>query len=138
MDKRFSRIQYSDLNSRQKENYNFQKMSAILAEYGFITHRLSDDWQGADSIAQHIDGETFIKIQLKSRLTFDKKYRDKDLYIAFHADGVWYLFPHDEVLAKFLAKTNIGETESWKERGRYSFPILSEMAKELLSAYRIL
>lgn len=112
MDKRLSRIQYSDLKPRQQENYNFQKVSAIFADYGFVTHRLSDDWQGADFIAQHIDGETFIKVQLKSRLAFDKKYYGKDLYVAFYIDNTWYLFPHDKLLEKFLAQTNIGNTES--------------------------
>ena len=36
-------INYSDLNSRQRENYNFQKLSAVLADFGFATLRLSDD-----------------------------------------------------------------------------------------------
>ena len=80
------RIRYSSLNSRQKENFNFQKVSAVLADYGFVTLRLSDDWQGADFIAQHIDGTTFARVRLKGRLTFEKKYRGKDLWVAF-ADG---------------------------------------------------
>jgi hypothetical protein len=80
-----STIEYSNLNSRQKENYNYQKISAVLADYGFITHRLTDDWQGADFIAQHFDGKTFLKVQLKGRLTFDKKYLGKDIYIAFRS-----------------------------------------------------
>jgi len=63
----FSRVAYSDLNSRQKENYNFQKVAARLADYGFNSIRLTDDWQGADFIAVHIDGETFLKVQLKGR-----------------------------------------------------------------------
>ena len=57
-----TRIQYKQLNARQKENYNYQKLAAILADYGFVTMRLSSDWQGADLIAQHIDGETFLKV----------------------------------------------------------------------------
>ncbi len=134
---KLSHINYSSLNARQKENFNFQKVSAVLADYGFVTIRLSDDWQGADFIAQHVDGETFIKVQLKGRLTFEKKYQGKDLYVAFHSNGSWYLFPHDEVLECFLSKTNIGKTRSWKERGSYSFPGLSKQTKELLEAYRI-
>ena len=65
---------YAELNGRQKENFNFQKISAVLAEYGFVTFRLSDDWQGADFIALHISGEV-LRVQLKSRLTFSQKYR---------------------------------------------------------------
>jgi hypothetical protein len=45
------KVLYSRLNARQKENFNFQKVSAILADYGFVTLWLSDDWQGADFIA---------------------------------------------------------------------------------------
>ena len=52
------KIKYGSLNNRQKESYNFQKVSSILAEYGFVTMKLNDDWQGADFIAQHIDGNT--------------------------------------------------------------------------------
>jgi hypothetical protein len=52
-DMNFNRILYSNLNSRQKEAFNFQKVSAVLADYGFITIRLSSDWGGADFIAQH-------------------------------------------------------------------------------------
>jgi len=131
-------IRYADLNSRQQENFNYQKVSAVLADYGFVTLRLSDDWQGADFIAQHIDGETFVRVQLKGRLTFSKKYIGKGLYIAFHAKGEWYLYPHDDLLKVALAVTNIGETRSWKsKRGGYSFPVLSRQLRQLLAPYKI-
>ncbi len=70
-------IKYTDLNSRQRERYNFQKIAGILADYGFSSIKLDDDWQGADFLAQHIDGSTFIKVQLKGRLSFDRKYLNK-------------------------------------------------------------
>ena len=133
------KVNYSDLNSRQKENFNFQKISAILAEYGFVTHRLTDDWQGADFIAQHLDGETFIKVQLKSRLTFERKYLSKSLYIAFRNEGDWYLYPHDEVLEKIVEETGtIKNTKSWKDRGEYSYPRLGQGSKEILNPYLLL
>ena len=59
------KIEYKDLNSRQQENYNFHKIAADLAEYGYSCMWLNDDWQGADFIANHIDGDTFLKVQLK-------------------------------------------------------------------------
>ena len=34
------RINYKDLNPRQQEAYNFQKVAAVLADYGFVTLRL--------------------------------------------------------------------------------------------------
>lgn len=132
-----SRIKYARLNSRQKENFNFMKVSAVLADYGFTTMRLSDDWQGADFIAQHVDGTTFLKVQLKSRLAFAAKYRGKDIYVAFFHQANWYLYPHDELLEQVLAHTAIGDTLSWKNRGGYSFPGLSRQLRTLLEPYRI-
>jgi hypothetical protein len=35
-------------------------VSAVLADYGFMTMRLRDDWQGADFIAQHVEGAKFL------------------------------------------------------------------------------
>ena len=106
------RIRYEDLNSRQKESYNFQKVSALLADYGFATIRLSDDWQGADFIAQHQDGVTFLKVQLKGRAAIYRKYEGRDLHICFPDGPDWYLYPHDDVVRLLLQSTGIGGTES--------------------------
>jgi hypothetical protein len=127
---------YVDLNARQKENFNFQKVSAVLAEYGFVTFRLSDDWQGADFIALHISGAV-LRVQLKSRLTFSEKYRGKDLHVAFANGDTWYLYDHDELLVKVLNSTSIGTTRSWLDHGLYSFPGLSKEIANLLAHYRI-
>lgn len=43
-------IAYEHLEPRQQENDNFAKVSAVLADYGFMTRRLTDDWRGADFI----------------------------------------------------------------------------------------
>jgi hypothetical protein len=43
-DNKLTRIEYNKLNARQKETYNFQKASAILADYGFATIKLNDDF----------------------------------------------------------------------------------------------
>ncbi len=75
----FQHVDYAALNSRQRENYNFQKVSAVLADYGFTTMRLSSDWKGADFIADHVNGEVFLKVQLKGVLTADAKYQGKDI-----------------------------------------------------------
>jgi len=66
----------------QKENHNYAKLAAALADYGFSVMRLSDDWEGADLIAQHVDGRV-LRVPLKSRLAIAKKYRGKGLYLAF-------------------------------------------------------
>jgi len=133
----FQRIRYADLNARQQENYNCQKLAAKLADYGFICIRLSDDWQGADLIACHLDGKTSLRIQLKGRYCVDQKYRGKDLYIGFRDDEDWYVYPHDDVLNQVLSSNRLVGTKSWDELGCYSFPGLSKQDKDLLEQYRL-
>lgn len=131
------KIAYDTLNSRQKENYNFHKIAAVLVDYGFTSIRLSDDWQGADFIAQHVDGETFLKVQLKGRMSIDKKYIGRGLHICFPYEGHWYLFPHDEVVDHLLKTSNIGNTSSWIEQGAYSFKIISREYLNYFKQYRL-
>ena len=78
------KIKYKELNAKQKENYNFHKVASVLADYGYDCMRLNNDWEGADFIA--VKGDDMLKVQLKGRLTLDKKYIDKDIYIVFLED----------------------------------------------------
>ena len=133
----FSRINYENLNARQKENFNFQKVSGVLAEYGFVALRLTDDWEDADFIAQNIDGETFIKVQLKARLTFDKKYIGKSLYITFPEREEWYLYPHDEVLYRISDLNQLINSDAWERSGLRHYRRIPNYCKELLSEYQI-
>lgn len=134
---KLERINYETLNARQKENYNFQKISAVLADFGFTTLRLSDDWQGADFIAQDKEGKTFLKVQLKGRLTFAEKYRDKEIFVCFRDKDDWYLFNHDNLLSIFLERTNMKNTESWTTGQEYSFPTIPKELIEEVSKYKI-
>jgi len=101
---KYDKIQYAKLDARMKESYNFQKASAILADFGFISNLLHYDWMGADFIAQHLDGD-WLKIQLKSRLTTSPKYQDKKIHIMFEnkRTGCWYLYPHDSLTGYYQA-----------------------------------
>ena len=83
----FQRINPDELNGRQKEIYNFQKSAALLADYGFNCIKLTDDWQGADFLAYHFDGTTTLKVQLKGRLTINRKYAERDLWMNFPCKG---------------------------------------------------
>ncbi|HZH31238.1 MAG TPA: hypothetical protein VEY11_10800 [Pyrinomonadaceae bacterium] len=130
-----TKVKYETLNARQQENYNYQKLSAVLADYGFVTMRLSDDWKGADLIAQHIDGETFLKVQLKGRLTLCKKYINKSLHIAFPYRDAWYLYPHDELLE--IIQTNSKRTFPWSNKGEYSVRSPAKQLRQLLNPYLI-
>jgi hypothetical protein len=95
---KYKQIEYEKLPGKMQESYNFQKASAILADYGFVTNLLKYDWMGADFLAQHKDGD-WLKIQLKGRLTTDPKYEGKDIYVMFEdkKSGDWYLYPHDKL-----------------------------------------
>ena len=114
------RINYDDLNAKQKEIYNFQKCAAILADYGFNCIKLADDWQGADFLAHHFDGTTTLKVQLKGRLTIDSKYVGQDLWMNFPVGETWYIVPHDELVRAVGERTNWLNTKSWQEHGGYS------------------
>ena len=67
------KINYSKLKAKQKENFNFAKVASHLADFGYSCLWLNDDTEGADFLAVNIDGH-ILKVQLKSRLTIDKKY----------------------------------------------------------------
>jgi hypothetical protein len=88
-------VTYAQLDARQKETFNFQKVSAVFAEYGYKTIRLSEDWLGADFLAYPFVGEKALRVQLKSRLGVDSKYWGKSLWICFPAHDTWYVYPHD-------------------------------------------
>ncbi len=91
MDIDLTKVSYKDLNSKQKENYNYHKVASALAEYGYDSMRLNNDWEGADFIS--VKGDDMIKVQLKGRFTLARKYEDKDLYIAFIEDGIIKIIP---------------------------------------------
>jgi hypothetical protein len=75
---RFEHIRYDSLNAKQKELFNFQKLAATLADYGFNCIKLADDWQGADLLAYHFNRTLTLKIQLKARINIQKKYLGKE------------------------------------------------------------
>ena len=136
----FNRVSYDSLSSRQRENYNFAKIAARLADYGFNCMRLSDDWQGADFIAIHVDNETFLKVQLKGRLAIEKKYCDKDIFIAFLFGDDCYVYPHDEFIEYCKKRGSLGKhgsTKSWDKRGLWSWRKPPLWALEWLVNYKI-
>lgn len=137
----FKPIAYEDLNSPQQETYNFHKIAARLADYGFNCIPLNDDWLGADFLASHVDGKTFLKVQQKGRFEVNKKYFGKDLYIAFRhkkTDNV-YVYPHDLIRQKLIEwgkeKGKLVDTESWK-RGSFHWESPTKEHLKLLEPYK--
>ncbi len=98
-------------SNKYVEHSNFVKLAAHLVDYGFHCSWLSVDDGGADFIAIHIITNEVIKIQIKSRITIDKKYEGKNLFIAFpriekHFDKEWVIAPHDELIYIYTTPEN--------------------------------
>jgi len=115
----FIKINYNQLNSKQKENYNFHKVASALADYGFNSMRLNDDWQGADFIAVHKDGDIMLKVQLKGRFCIDEKYLGKDIWIAFIENELVKIYKHDDAVVNLNDKVKY--SKSWINEGSYSW-----------------
>ena len=118
----FTKIKYSQLNSKQKENYNFHKVASALADYGYDSMRLNNDWQGADFIA--VKNDEMLKIQLKGRFTVDKKYIDKSILIAFIENDIVKIYDHDEAVD--MLPDNIKQSDSWHIHNGYSWEKLQK------------
>lgn len=128
----FKAIKYDELTAKQKELFNFQKIAAALADYGYNCIKLADDWQGADFLAYHKDGSNTLKVQLKSRLTIHPKYHGKGIWIAFPYKDSWYLIDHDRLVGKVGEHTDWLESPYWKdEHGYHSAHINSDLLKSL-------
>ncbi|WP_224825395.1 hypothetical protein [Cognatishimia sp. MH4019] len=130
---------YRAMNARQKETYNFHKIAARLADYGYNCLLLSDDWQGADFIAYHHNGKDFYRVQLKGRLTLNVKYEGKGLYIAFfdRKNDRCYVYPHDLIGGLIERADKINSSKSWSEHRSYSWPSVPAWASKLLAPYEI-
>lgn len=134
----FARVPYRELNALQQENYNFHKVATRLADYGFNCIRLSDDWQGADFIAMHVNGDTFLKVQLKGRMWIDRKYSGKNIHIAFWHGAVLYIYDHDKLVQFVEDGGHIGaDATVWHSEGRRSWPTPPAWARPWLADYEV-
>jgi hypothetical protein len=130
-----NKIDYNSLNAKQQEAYNLQKVSAIFAEHGYLVIKLSDDWNGADFIALKFGTDDYLKVQLKGRLGFFKKYLGKNITICFCDSETrnYYLYPHDELCE--IIMENHENTDSWFSKGEYHFPEISYEYRQVLEKY---
>ena len=135
---RLERIEYKNLNPRQQENYNFHKLAARLADYGYTCLHLSNDWQGADLIASHIDGDKFHKIQLKGRLVYNRKYENKEIFVAFFHGTRCFVYPHDDFKEFALQSGSVDEqSRNWKVNGFREWPKPPKWSIEYLENYEV-
>lgn len=91
---------------------------------------------GVDFIFYRESDGLLHKVQLKSRWTIDRKYIDRDIWMAFPVAGDWYLMPHDKMLATAEADGRTTKTTSWIEDGNYSRKTPSAAAVAACAQYR--
>jgi hypothetical protein len=134
---KLEKIKYSELSSKAKESYNFPMIAAKLALYGYECLWLNNDTNGADFIAVHCDhvNEKNMMVQLKSRLSFSKKYEGKGIYMTFRlpATDEVYLYPHDEI-KELIVKH---DDNTWLDKGSWSTGTPSKWMLEVLEPYKI-
>lgn len=90
---------------------------------------------GVDFILYNEETGDVKKVQLKGRWNIDKKYIDRDIWIAFYDRDHWYLVPHDTLVEH---GTTYGYTDSpsWKDGSAYSVKALTRQMLQDLQEYR--
>ena len=113
---------------------NRNALVSLALEHGFNAFLPVYDG-GVDFILYREADGVVRKVQLKGRWYIDRKYINRDIWIAFHVDGAWYLAPHDE-LVEMGERNGFTATASWREAGAYSCPKPSKGMTRDLERYR--
>jgi hypothetical protein len=58
-------------------------------------------------------------VQLKGRLTLERKYEGKSIFMAFPLAGSWYLVEYESLVALVRKHTGWLDTPSWRVGGKY-------------------
>jgi len=135
----FERVDYRELNPFQKQAYNRQKASAVLADFGFETQIVEESPGGADLIVYHQSGESF-NVRVRPRPGFWREHLNRRIVICCRGEheATWYLYPHDILFSKARAVSQFDATEAWVTTGKYHFPPpFSAWLLDLLKPYRL-
>ncbi|WP_425230803.1 hypothetical protein [Sphingomonas sp.] len=124
----------SRYRSQVREVVNRNALVTLALEHGFNAFLPVYDG-GVDFILYHEGDGIVRKVQLKGRWYIDRKYEGRDIWIAFHVEGDWYLAPHDE-LVTMGERYGFTATSSWREGGAYSCPKPSRAMATDLERYR--
>jgi len=141
----FSRVSYEGLDGRQKEVHNYHHIAALLARHGYASYPIRDDWNGGDMIARHMTDVTqaTLMIQIKGRVTFDRKYLGKRLWIGLPVRKNAYVYPHDIILNRYLSlRAGRGQpleaSKAWSEGGCVHWPTPTEELRQILEPYLLI
>lgn len=110
----------SRYRSQVREVINRNTVVSLALDQGFNAFLPVYDG-GVDFILYRESDGVVRKVQLKGRWTIDRKYIDRDIWMAFPIAGAWYVMPHDEMVALAEAE-GVTKTVSWTEGGAYSKP----------------
>ncbi|OTN87597.1 hypothetical protein A5819_000043 [Enterococcus sp. 7E2_DIV0204] len=115
--KLLEKLPFDDMPKKFREHRNFLKLAAVLVDYGYMCSWLPVDNEGADFIAVHCKTNDVFKIQLKGRITVDKKYYGKGILIAFPKSNReplknWIIVPHDELSTIYRQESPLEENRT--------------------------
>jgi hypothetical protein len=129
----FGRKRVSLYRSQIREVINRNSLVSLALAHGYNAFLPVFDG-GIDFILYNEEtGDTKL-VQLKGRWTIDKKYIGRNVWIAFHDRGLWYVAPHDE-LVKLAEGYGHLTSKSW-DVGTYSKAPLSKQDQADLAQYR--
>lgn len=124
----------SRYRTQVREVINRNALVTLALEHGFNAFLPVYDG-GVDFILYREEDGLVRKVQLKGRWYIDRKYEGRDIWIAFHVGGDWYLAPHDALIA-MGERFGFTSTSSWLEGGAYSCPRPSQAMTLELAPYR--
>jgi len=125
----------SRFRSQVREVINRNALVSLALESGYNAYLPVYDG-GVDFILYREEDGDLKKIQLKGRWYIDRKYVGRDIWIAFHNHGQWYIAPHDE-LVTLGEQFGFTKSKSWTEGGAYSCPRPSRTLLQALAPYRM-
>lgn len=125
----------SRYRSQIREVINRNALVSLALEAGYNAYLPVYDG-GVDFILYREEDGDLRKVQLKGRWYIDRKYVGRDIWIAFHDAGAWYLAPHD-ALVGLGEQAGFTATRSWLKDGAYSCPKLSRAMLEQLKPFRM-
>ncbi len=124
----------SRYRSQVREVINRNTVVSLALDQGFNAFLPVYDG-GVDFILYRESDGLVRKVQLKGRWTIDRKYLDRDIWVAFPIAGDWYVMPHDVMVA--LAEADgVTKTASWMDGGAYSKPRPSKATIAACAPYR--
>jgi hypothetical protein len=117
-------VRYEQLSGKEQESFNAAHLKSLMATWGYLeAFVVNGDKHGADLLFYRSSDGNVLKVQLKGRPTIHKEYANKDIYVAYEdkKTGKWYVYNHDTIMNEILALGKCAGTQSWDERGSWSW-----------------